>query len=120
MLATGIVRRIDDLGRIVLPKELRRSLGFEEGTPLEIYKTEDGVLLKRYDPLYALTVSIIGADNKPIFYEENSQSLMENRLVTTYRFKPEEVRVIFDDLEENEGTYVSYLYGLAFEIVQIY
>ncbi|NPV89623.1 MAG: stage V sporulation protein T [Firmicutes bacterium] len=49
MKATGIVRRIDDLGRIVIPKEIRRSLRIREGTPLEIFvDREGGVILKKY------------------------------------------------------------------------
>lgn len=40
MKATGIVRRIDDLGRVVIPKEIRRTLAIREGDPLEIYTTE--------------------------------------------------------------------------------
>lgn len=46
MKATGIVRRIDDLGRIVIPKEIRRTMGITEGDPLEIYVTEDGICLR--------------------------------------------------------------------------
>ena len=42
MKATGIVRRIDDLGRIVIPKEIRRTLQIREGSPLEIYITREG------------------------------------------------------------------------------
>ena len=46
---TGIVRRVDDLGRIIIPKEVRNSLMIHEGDPLEIFTTEDGeVLLKHY------------------------------------------------------------------------
>lgn len=48
MKATGIVRRIDDLGRICLPKELRRSMELNEGDPLEIYTENDGIILKKY------------------------------------------------------------------------
>ncbi|NPV91285.1 MAG: stage V sporulation protein T [Firmicutes bacterium] len=49
MKATGIVRRIDDLGRIVIPKEIRRNLRIREGTPLEIFvDREGGVILKKY------------------------------------------------------------------------
>ena len=52
MKATGIVRRIDDLGRIVIPKEIRRTLRLREGTPLEIYTdTEGGIVLKKYSPM---------------------------------------------------------------------
>ena len=48
MKATGIVRRIDELGRIVIPKEIRRVLHIREGDPIEIYTNEDAVVLKRY------------------------------------------------------------------------
>jgi len=52
MKATGIVRRIDDLGRVVIPKELRRTLRIREGDPLEIYTTSDGeVIFKKYSPI---------------------------------------------------------------------
>jgi AbrB family looped-hinge helix DNA binding protein len=44
MKATGIVRRIDDLGRVVIPKEVRRSMNIKEGDPLEIYTTNDGAV----------------------------------------------------------------------------
>ena len=48
MKATGIVRRIDELGRIVIPKEIRRVLRIREGDPIEIFTDEDGVILKKY------------------------------------------------------------------------
>ena len=49
MKATGIVRRIDDLGRVVIPKEIRRTMRIREGDPLEIYTTRDGeVIFKKY------------------------------------------------------------------------
>ena len=48
MKATGITRRIDDLGRIVIPKEIRRNLGIHEGDPLEIFLHEDCVCFKKY------------------------------------------------------------------------
>jgi len=54
MKATGIVRRIDDLGRVVIPKEIRRTLHIKEGDPLEFYTTDEGVVLKRYDIAGAL------------------------------------------------------------------
>ena len=50
MKATGIVRRIDDLGRIVIPKEIRRTCNLREGDPMEIYLGENGeIILKKYD-----------------------------------------------------------------------
>lgn len=52
MKATGIVRRIDDLGRIVVPKEIRRNLRIREGDPLEIYTDHEGeIVLKKYSPM---------------------------------------------------------------------
>lgn len=52
MKATGIVRRIDDLGRVVIPKEIRRTMRIREGDPLEIYTDNDGeVIFKKYSPL---------------------------------------------------------------------
>lgn len=52
MKATGIVRRIDDLGRIVIPKEIRRTLRIREGDPLEIFTdNEGGVIFKKYSPI---------------------------------------------------------------------
>ncbi|WP_127539469.1 AbrB/MazE/SpoVT family DNA-binding domain-containing protein [Paenibacillus illinoisensis] len=50
MKATGIVRRIDDLGRVVVPKELRRIHGIEEGDPLEFFVDGDKIILRRYQP----------------------------------------------------------------------
>ena len=51
MKATGIVRRIDDLGRIVVPKEIRRTLRIREGDPLEIFTDREGeIILKMYSP----------------------------------------------------------------------
>ena len=46
MKATGIVRRIDDLGRVVIPKEIRRTMRIREGDPLEIFTNGDGVVFK--------------------------------------------------------------------------
>ncbi|QIB69622.1 AbrB/MazE/SpoVT family DNA-binding domain-containing protein [Aminipila butyrica] len=56
MKATGIVRRIDDLGRVVIPKEIRRVLRIREGDPLEIYTSKEGeVILKKYSPINELS-----------------------------------------------------------------
>lgn len=56
MKATGIVRRIDDLGRVVIPKEIRRTLRIREGDPLEIFTDRDGeVILKKYSPMTDLS-----------------------------------------------------------------
>ena len=56
MKATGIVRRIDELGRVVIPKEIRRTLRIKEGDPLEIFTDRQGeVIFKKYSPIGELT-----------------------------------------------------------------
>ena len=54
MKATGIVRRIDELGRVVIPKEIRRTLRIKEGDPLEIFTDRDELMLKKYSPIASL------------------------------------------------------------------
>ena len=57
MKATGIVRRIDDLGRVVVPKEIRRTLRIREGDPLEIFTDREGeIILKKYSPIGELSI----------------------------------------------------------------
>ena len=69
MKATGIVRRIDDLGRVVIPKEIRRTLRIKEGTPLEIFTDREGeVILKKYSPIGELS----------IFAKEYAEALAQN------------------------------------------
>ncbi len=68
MKATGIVRRIDDLGRVVVPKEIRRTLRIREGDPLEIFVAREGeVILKKYSPINELGE----------FAEEYAQSIFD-------------------------------------------
>ena len=59
MKATGIVRRIDDLGRIVIPKEIRRTLKIREGDPLEIFLENDCVCFQRYSALKSLDDKVL-------------------------------------------------------------
>ena len=64
MKATGIVRRIDDLGRVVIPKEIRRAMKIREGDPLEIFLNDGAVCFKKYDTrvsgeLFAIGHSLI-------------------------------------------------------------
>lgn len=49
MKATGIVRRVDDLGRIVIPKEIRRQLGVSENTPMELYLEDKSLVIRKYN-----------------------------------------------------------------------
>ena len=52
MKATGIVRRVDDLGRVVIPKEIRRACNIREGDPLEIFLQDGAAVFKKYIPTY--------------------------------------------------------------------
>ena len=61
MKATGVVRRIDDLGRVVIPKEIRKTLRIKEGDPLEIFTDKEGeVILKKYSPIGELSEFAVG------------------------------------------------------------
>lgn len=63
MKSTGIVRKVDELGRIVLPIELRRTLDIAERDPLEIYVSEDTIMLKKYQPSCVFCDSVKGIIN---------------------------------------------------------
>ena len=118
MKATGIVRRVDDLGRIVIPKEIRRTLKIREGDPLEIYTEKDGgVIFRKYSPMGDLQdfasqicdaigantgciaavsdrdsiIALAGAPKKELMDKPNSRELdklMESR--KNYRYQPGE------------------------------
>ena len=128
MKATGIVRRVDDLGRIVIPKEIRRTLKIREGDPLEIYTEKDGgVIFRKYSPMsdlqdfaaqicesigsntgYVAAVSdrdsiiaLSGAPKRELLDKPNSQELerlMENR--KSYRYVEGEAQVPATDSSE--------------------
>lgn len=116
MKATGIVRRIDDLGRIVIPKEIRRTMHIREGDPLEIFTAKDGeVIFKKYSPMGEFTnfaahmcetlnkttgyisavtdrdsiIAVSGAPSREINEKRIStelENLMENRQI--YQYQP--------------------------------
>ena len=76
MKETGIVRRIDDLGRVVIPREIRRTLHINEGDAMEIYLANGGILFKKYDTtstikeaIYRLKECIIDDSNNPSMFE---------------------------------------------------
>ena len=121
MKATGIVRRVDDLGRIVIPKEIRRTLKIREGDPLEIYTEKDGgVIFRKYSPMGEMQefatqmceaihnntglvaavsdrdsiIALAGASKRELLEKPNSQELdklMENR--KSYRYAAGESRL---------------------------
>jgi transcriptional pleiotropic regulator of transition state genes len=72
MKATGIVRKVDDLGRVVLPMELRKTFGIKEGDPLEIYVDGSHIILKQYRGMgcvFCGTVSDVQVEGKPVCKE---------------------------------------------------
>lgn len=74
MRATGIVRRIDDLGRIVIPKEVRKRLNIREGDPFELYLDGETVVLKKYDYLENARQAV----ESTLQYVENDDDLPQN------------------------------------------
>ena len=121
MKATGIVRRVDDLGRIVIPKEIRRTLKIREGDPLEIYTEKDGgVIFRKYSPMGELQdfasqicesigantgriaavsdrdsiIALSGAPRRELMDKPNSrelEKLMESR--KSYRYQPGQTKL---------------------------
>ncbi|MDL4839079.1 AbrB/MazE/SpoVT family DNA-binding domain-containing protein [Aquibacillus rhizosphaerae] len=84
MKSTGIVRKVDELGRVVIPIELRRTLGINEKDALEIYVDDDRIVLKKYKP--SMTCQVTGevsddnlslADGKLVLSPEGAKSLIE-------------------------------------------
>ncbi len=136
MKATGIVRRIDDLGRVVIPKEIRRTLRIREGDPLEIFTDrEGGIILKKYSPIGDLSdfskgyaeslqqtvghiviisdkdniVSISGSSKKEYMEKKVSRELeniIESRNTVSFGEGKDKVVPIYDD-EEMENKYSS-------------
>ncbi|MCT8977491.1 stage V sporulation protein T [Clostridium sp. CX1] len=134
MKATGIVRRIDDLGRVVIPKEIRRTLRIREGDPLEIFTDrEGGVILKKYSPIGELSdfskgyaeslqqtmghiviicdkdsiISISGSQKKEYLEKKVSSDLekiIEERKTISFGEGGEKSIALYDD-EEIEGKY---------------
>lgn len=105
MKATGIVRRIDDLGRVVVPKEIRRTLGIREGDPLEIYTDNGAVIFKKYIPLGSIAETA-----EAVYNSLKSMSIVcaiydtdGNRLCGAKTFAN---KIDLDELVELEGRYI--------------
>lgn len=129
MQETGIVRRIDELGRVVIPKEIRKTLRIKEGDPLEIYTDKESLLIKKYSPISSINdfVKIVAdgieeltekiciiTDNDNILYLSKgrikesigktiSQSLervlKERKSITSSRTEGESIIPICDDFD---------------------
>lgn len=122
MKVTGIVRRIDDLGRVVIPKELRKKLNIKEGDPLEYFIDENNnIVISKYRSIYKLTIyaSLSKKGEGSIIINEIQDELNDilTRLKNEYRFTDSETANILH-LFANDA-YANYsivLYGLEFYI----
>ena len=129
MKATGVVRRIDDLGRVVIPKEIRRVHRIKEGDPLEIFTDKEGeIILKKYSPIgeltefassYAETLSkttghitcitdkdtviAVSGGSKKDFLEKNLSKQLEEIIENKEVFKSKDNNEISVPITQNEG-----------------
>ncbi|MFF2793499.1 AbrB/MazE/SpoVT family DNA-binding domain-containing protein [Lysinibacillus xylanilyticus] len=89
MKSTGMIRKVDDLGRVVVPKELRRTLGIDNQDPLEIFINGDQIILKKYKPNMACAVTgEVSDDNLVLLGGKLVLSLNEaKKLVTEIELK---------------------------------
>ena len=88
MRTTGIVRRIDDLGRVVIPKDIRRELGIRDGDPLEIYREGTMVGFRKYNPNEEFEESLAEVEKKIIGHYEGG-----------YNKELCVIRMAFDEIE---------------------
>ncbi len=129
MKATGVVRRIDDLGRVVIPKEIRKVHRIKEGDPLEIFTDKEGeIILKKYSPIGELTefagsyaetlakttghitcitdkdtVIAVSGGSKKDFLEKNLSKQLEEVIENKEVFKSKDNEEIAIPITENEG-----------------
>ncbi len=129
MKSTGVVRRIDDLGRVVIPKEIRKVLRIKEGAPLEIFTDKEGeIILKKYSPIGELTefatsyadtiakttghiacitdtdtVIAVSGGSKKDFLEKNLSKELEEVMENKEIFKSKENNEIAIPVTQNEG-----------------
>lgn len=115
MKATGIVRRIDDLGRVVIPKEIRRTMRIREGDPLEIYTDTDGeVIFKKYSPIGEL--SAFATQYAEILYKTTGHAVLvcdRDHVIAVSGLPKKEMleRRISSALEEKIEQRKSYIYA---------
>lgn len=98
MKSTGIVRRIDDLGRIVIPKEIRRELGIRDGDPLEIYREGTMVGFRKYYPNEEFTERLAEVEKRITDYYEGDF----NKELTIIRMAFDEIGHQLRAIEEAE------------------
>lgn len=86
MKSTGIVRKVDDLGRVVLPVELRRKLGINEKDPIEIFVDKEGIVLKKFTP--NMTCAVTGQ------VSESNHQLLDGKLILSNQGAEELIKEI--------------------------
>ena len=114
MKATGIVRRIDDLGRVVIPKEIRRTMRIREGTPLEIYTASDGeVIFKKYSPMGELsefagqyTDVLSRATNLPVLITDHDHVIAVSG-ASKKDFLGKRISATLEDMIEDRENYIA-------------
>lgn len=107
MKATGIIRRIDDLGRVVIPKEIRRSMRIKEGDPLEIFTGYDGeVIFRKYEIAEDEEVETLEDFNQPVEMPINPKSKNKR---TDYELQAGDYRYLLH-LTEDEEKLMNWLY----------
>lgn len=84
MKATGITRKLDQLGRIVLPKELRDSMGIEEGTPMEIFTDSEEIIIRKYEPGCIFCGSV---ENTKAYEKKNICTSCIKTIISNYQAK---------------------------------
>ena len=97
MKSTGIIRRIDDLGRVVVPKEIRRNLRLREGDPVEIFTEGDAVCFKKYDVTGDVQQVLTNAEEYIKLETELSP-----KVVNALLGKIDEMKTILKEVAENE------------------
>lgn len=114
MKATGIVRRIDDLGRVVIPKEIRRTLRIKEGAPLEIYTDVNGeVIFKKYSPMGELTSFaslyaevLAKVSNMPVLISD-CENVIAASGVSKREYMERRISPVVEELMETRRSYLS-------------
>ena len=125
MKATGIVRRIDDLGRIVIPKEIRRSFRIKEGDPLEIFTDSEGeVVFKKYSPIgelssfatqYAEVLNKIG--DCPVIITDNDHVIAASG-VSKREVMERRVTSALEEIMENRKAFISTEEGSSVDTIE--
>lgn len=97
MKETGIVRRVDDLGRVVIPREIRKQFGIKECAPMEIFVDEDKIILKKYDVSIGLSELVRKLDDEFVDIKSN----MDTKIVDQIAEHINALKVILKSVDIN-------------------